>query len=313
MDRIFFEAILNRICEQLTKESRNPIPRIAKNSDELESFIRQELTNEYTKQGISLALKPKVQEFPDVIITPFGIEIKHTEKNTWVSIANSIRESHRPSGVERIYVVFGKYGGDPEVRWGIYENVVYHARTSHVPRFQIDMNAEESIFKKLGISYVDFSVLPMKKKMAYMRTYAKSRRSLVKEFWWLEDDLILFDSLSLSEQRQVIAEACFLVPELVSESPKSFAKAALYLASTPRILSYKMLEDFHSIAKNLPNSETIATNGFSIMLELENEILLASNSIIQGVVKDYWGIDLEIADRLSWFVNKLDEIHDTKL
>jgi hypothetical protein len=306
---LLFEEILSRVCERLTKEARNEIPRIAKNSDELESFVRGALIDEYTIQGITLTLEPKVQEFPDVIITPFGIEIKHTEKNTWVSIANSIRESHRPAGVERIYVVFGKYGGVPEVQWGVYENVVYHARTSHVPRFQIDMNADESIFKKLGISYVDFSVLPMKKKMAYMRTYAKSRRGLVKEFWWLEDDLVLFDSLSQFERRQVIAEACFLIPELITESPNSFARAALYLASIPRILSYKMLEDFQSMAINLQNLETGTKNGFSIMLELEQEILLASNNIIKGVVKDYWGIDLEIAERLPWFVKKLDEIY----
>ncbi len=145
--------------------------------------------------------------------------------------------------------------------------------------------------------------------MAYMRTYAKSRRGLVKEFWWLEDDLVLFDSLSRFERRQVIAEACFLIPELVTESPNSFARAALYLASIPRILSYQMFEDFQSMAINLQNAKTETKNGFSIMLELEQEILLASNNIIKGVVKDYWGIDLEISERLPWFVSKLDEIY----
>ncbi len=305
-----FERILTSVCERLTNEARGLIPKIARNSDELESFVRSALTDEFAAQGQTLTLKPKVQEFPDVVIIPFGIEIKHTEKHTWVSIANSIRESHRPVGLERIYVIFGKYGRTPEVRWGVYEDVIYHARTTHVPRFQIDMNASESIFQKLGISYVDFSVLPMKKKMAYMRTYAKSRRHLVDEFWWLEDDLLPFGSLSLLERRKFLAETCFLIPELITESPEAFSRAALYLASVPRVLSHKIREDFQSIEINSGSFATDAKIGILNLLELEQEILEVSENVIKGVLKEYWGVDIEIEARLSWFVNRLDEVYD---
>lgn len=307
MDNQFFEDILTRVCERLSSEATSPTPRIAKNSDELELFVRNALTDEFAKQGQTLTLQPKVQEFPDVVIAPFGIEIKHTEKNTWVSIANSIRESHRPAGVARIYVVFGKYGGDPEVRWGLYENVVNHARTSHVPRFQIDMNAEESFFEKMGVSYVDFSVMPMKQKMAFMRTYARSRRYLVKDFWWLEDDLKQFGSLSISERRELIAQVCFLVPEIVTESQESLAKAAFYLASIPRVLSHQMLEDFRSLDTN-PN---VPKNGLTIIRELEQEIIVASESIAKGVIKEFWGVEIQISMRLIWFVKKLDGIFES--
>jgi hypothetical protein len=313
VDNQFFEDILTRVCERLSSEATGPIPRIAKNSDELELFVRNALTDEFAKQGQTLNLQPKVQEFPDVVIVPFGIEIKHTEKNTWVSIANSIRESHRPAGVARIYVVFGKYGGDPEVRWGLYENVVNHARTSHVPRFQIDMNAEESFFEKMGVSYVDFSVMPMKQKMAFMRTYARSRRHLVRDFWWLEDDLKPFSSLSISERRELIAQACFLVPEIVTESSESLAKAAFYLASIPRVLSHQMLEDVRSVRTNLDGTDAAPNNGLMIVQELEQEIILASENIAKGVIKEFWGVEIEPAERLGWFVQKLDEIFNSSL
>lgn len=311
MDNQFFEDILTRVCERLSNEASGPTPRIAKNSDELESFVRSALTDEFAKQGQTLTLQPQVQEFPDVVIAPFGIEIKHTEKNTWVSVANSIRESHRPAGIARIYVVFGKYGGNPEVRWGLYENVVNHARTSHVPRFQIDMNAKESLFEKMGTSYVDFSVMPMKQKMAFMRTYARSRRHLVKDFWWLEDDLKPFGSLSIFGQRELVAQACFLVPEIVTESQESLAKAAFYLASIPRVLSHQMLEDFRSVFTTPNATNAIPNNGLMVVQELEQEIILASENITKGVIKEFWGVEIEPAERLVWFVQKLDEIFNS--
>jgi hypothetical protein len=311
VDNQFFEDILTRVCERLSGEASGPTPRIAKNSDELELFVRNALTDEFAKQGQTLTLQPKVQEFPDVVIAPFGIEIKHTEKNTWVSIANSIRESHRPAGVARIYVVFGKYGGDPKVRWGLYENVVNHARTSHVPRFQIDMNAEESFFEKMGVSYVDFSVMPMKQKMAFMRTYARGRRHLVKDFWWLEDDLRPFRSLSISERRELIAQACFLVPEIVTESQESLAKAAFYLASIPHVLSHQMLEDVRSAYTNLDGTDVASNNGLMVVRELEQEIILASENIAKGIIKEFWGIEIETAERLVYFVQQLDHVFDS--
>ncbi len=308
VDNQFFEELLTNVCDRLTKEATSSTPRIAKNSDELEAFVREALVNEYAKQGQILILQPKVQEFPDVVIAPFGIEIKHTQKNTWVSIANSIRESHRPVGVAQIYIVFGKYGGDPEVRWGLYENVVNHARTSHVPRFQIDMNAKESFFQKMGTSYVDFSIMPMKQKMAFMRTYARSRRHLVKDFWWLEDDLRPFDSLALSERRKLIAEVCFLVPRIITESQESLARAAFYLASTPRVLSHQMLNDFRSIRTNSNGVDGALKNGLMTLQELEREIILASEVTVKGVVKEFWGVEIEKADRLMYFVTKIDEM-----
>jgi hypothetical protein len=310
VDNQFFEDILTRVCQRLTSEAHGSTPRIAKNSDELESFVRGALIDEYDKQRQTLILQPKVkkQEFPDIIIAPFGIEIKHTEKkrNTWVGVANSIRESRRPASVERIYVVFGKYGGDPEVRWGLYENVVNHARTSHVPRFQIDMNAQESFFEKMGISYVDFSVLPMKQKMAFMRTYARSRKHLVKDFWWLEDDLKPFDSFSVADRRKLIAQACFLVPGMVTENQESLAKAAFYLASIPRVLSHKMLEDF----RNSGGTNGESKNGLMIVQTLEREIIWASERLSKGIIKEFWGVEIEAEKRLAWFVHTLDGISD---
>jgi len=48
-----------------------------------------------------------------------------------------------------------KWGGIPEVKWGDYEKSVIHVRTSHVPRFEVEISADHSLFELMGISYDD--------------------------------------------------------------------------------------------------------------------------------------------------------------
>lgn len=61
------------------------------------------------------------------------------------------------------------------MRWGEYEQSVIHVRTSHVPRFEIELPSEkaelkESLFKQMGIRYDDFRKLDMQDKMKYIRS-----------------------------------------------------------------------------------------------------------------------------------------------
>lgn len=51
--------------------------------------------------------------FPDIETRPyFGIEVKTTEKNSWVSTGSSIVESTRNEYIKRVYMLFGKLGGE---------------------------------------------------------------------------------------------------------------------------------------------------------------------------------------------------------
>ena len=100
------------------------------------------------KFKIPVDFSPHPYGFPDIVLGQFGVEVKFTTNDTWRSVANSVFESFRSKEVKHIYVVFGKMGGAPEVRWGRYDECVMHVRTSHVPRFEVDLEAEESLFKK---------------------------------------------------------------------------------------------------------------------------------------------------------------------
>ena len=82
-----------------------------------------------------------------LLLEEFGVEVKFTAKDTWRSVANSVFETFRNKEVNSIYVVFGKMGGIPEVKWQRYEDCVIHVRTSHVPRFELEINAKSSLFQ----------------------------------------------------------------------------------------------------------------------------------------------------------------------
>lgn len=134
-------------------------------------------------------------------------------------------ESFRNKDVKTIYVVFGKMGGAQQVRWGRYEECVMHVRTSHVPRFEVDLDAKESLFKKFGITYDQFSALSEDGRMKYIRKYARGRMKPGERLWWLEENssdvhtlpmqVQLFANLSTAEKLKMRAEAALLCPQIV--------------------------------------------------------------------------------------------------
>ncbi len=183
LDKLKFESILDKVTEQLTIESTN---MKFVNSKEFELRVR-ELMNIEGKGLLAIDFNPHPHIFPDICIGRYGVEIKFTENDTWRSVANSILESSKDENVKYIYVIFGKMGDIPQVKWGIYEKCVIHVRTSHVPRFEIDMNSTQSLFDKIGIEYNNFTKLALEDKMHHIRKYARGRLKQGERLWWIEE------------------------------------------------------------------------------------------------------------------------------
>ncbi len=99
------------------------------------------------------------QKFPDIIAARYyGVEVKSTKENHWTSTGSSILESSRIPHVERIFMTFGKLGGNPiEFLSKPYEDCLSGIAVTHMPRYLIDMRLKpgETIFDKIGISYED--------------------------------------------------------------------------------------------------------------------------------------------------------------
>lgn len=178
------------------------------------------------------------QRFPDIIAAKYyGIEVKSTKDNHWTSTGSSILESTRVSGVERIYMTFGKLGGNPiEFLSKPYEQCLSGIAVTHSPRYLIDMRLRdgETIFDKIGIPYdelrkLDNPIAPVSK---YYREHLKSGESL----WWTGDTteetvsatIRLWKNLSPDEKRIYTAYGCVNFPEVVCGN---YDRYALWLTS----------------------------------------------------------------------------------
>ena len=142
-------------------------------------------------------------------------------------------------------------GGAPQVRWARYEDCVMHVRTSHVPRFELEIGTEESLFSKFEISYFEFRRLDIHQKMEHIRSYARSRLKKGERLWWLEDNpesehslpiqARLYTSLSQEEKRKLRAEAALLCPSVLGGSRVSskYDDVVLYALTYRGILCHQ--------------------------------------------------------------------------
>jgi hypothetical protein len=312
-----FEKILDTLCGVLTSEcKRKPFAE----SEAFELRAREILKGLIAKFGLEVDFDPHPYIFPDIVLGEFGIEVKFTVKDTWRSVANSIFESTRGKGVKYIYLLFGKMGGDPSVAWGKYEDCVIHVRTSHVPRFEVEINPRKSLFKEMGVSYNDFSHLPLPDKMAFIRKYARGRLKKGERLWWLEDnperghslplEVKLYTGLAQEEKRQLRAEAALLCPQIVKSSRThgKYDDATVYLLTYHGVLCNQARDLFSAGSVALRSNAKRGGNYLLRALEdIENEMLFAAKNLEDALFVEYWGVSVSPAKRISEWLKRADE------
>lgn len=320
-----YEVFLQDLCDRLTISVRASAPKTA---TEFERVIREQINDLGGFDGKLVNPEPKAQEFPDIPMPPFGIEVKFTENDTWRSIANSVSEGSRNEDVIDIYVVYGKIGGVPEVRWGKYEDVVMHVRTSHVPRFEIEMGTTESLFRKFGISYGEFQKLPMHDKMTHVRAYARNRLKEGERLWWLEDQseeekgndshtlplaAKLYTNLQQDEKRKLRAEGALVSPRIVasSRSKNKYNDVVLYILTRYGVLCHQARDMFSagSVAMRA-NDERGGIYTMRALQDIEAEMRRAAAEMPDEVFVEYWGMSCAPQDRLTEWLRRADELAD---
>ncbi len=179
-------------------------------------------------------------KFPDIIAgNPkiYGVEVKSTEKDHWVTTGSSILESTRVESVERIYLTFGKLGGaSVEFVSRPYEDCLYSIAVTHMPRYRIDMRLQkgESIFDKMGVSYDDLRQMP--NPVIPVARYLRSQLKEGETLWWAGDaadetvsyKLRVWNNLSPQEQADYIVYAFLNYPEIICGEYDAYS---LWLAS----------------------------------------------------------------------------------
>lgn len=237
----------------------------------------------------------------------YGVEVKFTRNDTWRSIANSVLETQRIDEVKHIYVVFGKMGGVPEVRWGEYEQSVIHVRTSHVPRFEIEIpsannEGKESLFEQMGIRYDDFRKLDMRDKMKYIRAYARKIHPDGR-LWWVEEkedsdehttpvQARLYTNLTTDEKTRLRAEAALLCPSIVKSgrSRNKYDDMVLYLLTYHGVLCHQARDLFSAGSVANPKNDDAGGIYIERALKLiESEMKAAALRMDDALLVEYWG------------------------
>lgn len=318
-----FESILDSCCKQLTEEARDIGFR---SSAQFENRVR-EVLRDLTADDDSLHVDfgSPVQAFPDIALGEFGVEVKFTLNDTWRSIANSVLETQRVEGVRYIYVVFGKMGGIPEVRWDEYEESVVHVRTSHVPRFEVELadgqsERRESLFRQMGIAYDDFRKLAMQEKMRYIRAYAKKIHPDGK-LWWIEGSnseehtlplqARLYTKLSDEEKTRLRAEAALLCPNIVKSGRdrNKYDNVVLYLLTYRGILCHQARDLFS--AGSVANPKNDDEGGIYIeraLKLLETDMRKAAEELDDALFAEYWGESVPKEKRILRWLEKADAL-----
>lgn len=314
-----FMEILDRLCRLLTEEAR-VIDFVS--AKIFEGRVRELVRGLVLDPSIYIDPDPPAQGFPDIAVGRFGIEVKYTTNDTWLSIANSVLETNRVLTVEKIFVVFGKIGGTPEVRWSNYEDCVVHVRTSHVPRFEVEIPTTAgtiSLFQKMGIPYDEFRRLPMADKMKHIREYARGRLRPGERLWWLEDNpepehtlplqARIYTKLPDDEKKRLRAEAVLLCPGVVrsGRARDKYDDVALYLMTYHGVLVANARDLFSAGSVANPNNDD---NG-GVYIErairlLERDIVEAAHRLDDALFVEYWGRSVLPENRIREWLLQAD-------
>ena len=322
MNVLKFKGVLSLACKRLTEEARK---RKFSSSADFENRVRQVIAEEIDRlgEGDVVDFDPHPQAFPDIAVGECGAEVKFTTADTWKSIANSVLESQRVDSVKWVFVVFGKMGGRPEVRWQEYETCVRHVRTSHVPRFEIELDGPEvtkqPLFEQMGIPYSDFRKLTMRKKMRYIRAYARKIHPDGR-LWWLDDEDLskqhtlpvqvrLYTKLDEAEKRRLRAEAVLLCPQVVSSgrSKNKYDDVALFLLTYHGVVCHQARDLFSAGSVAIPgNRERGGLYIQKALKLLEADMIRAMNEMDASLFREYWGKSVPVADRLQEWLKRAD-------
>ncbi|WP_191569231.1 restriction endonuclease [Paracoccus yeei] len=298
MDQVEFEQILAVATERLTDDVRQSADH--HKPSVFEDFVRQTVQEVLMERGHGAAMDPRVQGFPDIAVGNFGIEVKCTESDSWRCIANSVSEGNAVVDVDRIYVIYGKIGGIPEVRWADYGRSIMHVRTSHVPRFEIEIGTQRPLFEQLGTTYEDFRGLSMHDKMPYIREYARGRLGPGERLWWLEDkedddqhtmslSVKIYMDLPQDEKRKLRAEAALMSPMICasSRSRRKYNDAVLYMMTYRGVLCPQARDLFS--AGSVAGPERGGNYLLRALQDIQDEMRTAAQELEDALFQEYWG------------------------
>ena len=312
MTPAIFEALLDKVVEQLCREVAESDKYHGPN--EFEARVKQVLTDVAIDQGITINPTFHVHAFPDIRANGYGVEVKTTNKDSWQSVGNSVFEGMRDDAVKLIYVVFGKMGGLPSVRWGRYEERITHVRISHAPRFVLEMDRDSPLFDKIGITYDAFSKLPPIEKMTHIRQYSRGRLKPGERLWWLEDEnsqgipleVGLYMRLPIEEKTKLRAEGALLFPQIVGGSrvKDKYNDVAFFFLKYHNVFCPQTRDLFS--AGSVAGPERGGNYLLRALKHIELDMIAAASRLDIALFEEYWGEPVLPENRIKEWLRRAD-------
>lgn len=318
MTRLEFERILDRTTQILTENIRSST--LYHSPERFQQGALDMLKVAASDCGVTVSPTWHPHAFPDIKVNGFGVEVKYSKNDTWRAVGNSIFEGMRDTNVHEIYVLFGKVGGNPEVRWCRYEECIAHVRVSNSPRFVLDLSNDHSmLFQKLPVSYSEFAPLSDDEKMKHVRSYATERLGHGERLWWLEPSHTLpiqvriYMNIPQLEKRRLRAEAAILCPQVCGGSRKKnkYTDAALYLLTYRGVFCPQARDLFSAGSVALRRDQTRGGRYIlRALLDIEDLMVNATKTIEDALFLEYWGEECPQSHRIRRWLELADSYAD---
>ncbi len=264
--------------------------------------------------------------FPDIVANGyFGVEVKVTIKDHWMSIGNSVLESSRTEEVKRIYIMFGKLGGEASVRYRLYQECLPEISVTHYPRYKINMDLPlgKSIFDKMGI---DYDVLrESKDSIQQIKNYYRKQLKAGEELWWIDESkedgasspvIRPFRRFDKKEKERFAVEAMILFPEMFGSNITKFERAAAYLITEYSSVSASLRDTFTAGGKKtikINDINVIVPKIFFHLFSMAKNIQRQIESISEDKLLYYWRIEEIKGSRIDQWKKLLNEKSTKKL
>lgn len=235
-----FVSLMERTDELLNRKAQeDPGHFKARGGSLLEDDVLDALNEcAYGTKFAGTIKKVSGQKFPDIVVSKcYGVEVKSTKEDRWVSTGSSILETTRVPNVDVIYLTFCKLGGDCVMfKSRLYQECLSGTAVTHMPRYLIDMRLEkgDTIFDSMHLPYD--KLRNMDNPISPVASYYRSRLKAGESLWWTGDSseeavsakIRLWKKLSKEEKAELTVYACVNFPEVLVGN---YDRYALWLTS----------------------------------------------------------------------------------
>ncbi len=313
-----FQSLIENTRLTLDLESKNDQEKyLGLSGNKLENVVAEVMADKARNTPFENSIELiSGQKFPDIIAKKFyGVEVKTTKKNHWTTTGNSVLESSRIDGIERIFIFFGKLVDPVEFICRPYEDCLSEIVVTHYPRYLINMKLqkENTIFHKLGVPYDELrnSPNPIKPIIDY---YRKGRKP-GEEVWWLDQEepkstgliIQLWNNLPPEKKRDYKLKAMILFPEVFSDHKNKFNRVAVWLVNSEGIVCRNIRDVFSAGGQGIIEWEGRQYDKIpKIIVELSNSISELWAQLIEideSLLEFYW--ETQVENKFDFWIDQV--------